>query len=242
MQFRPLSNGVECELAFGIPISALKITKNAQAKAGRVHVSVFALIHDSSGRIVDLVTRDLGREMKLSELPAVRNQWITYIQPVHLPAGHYTIDAAVVDEQGGQASAERLAAFVSGPGGISLSSIAVIQQVAPLPDAMEQETPFDIGQARILPAVNQLVPPTKPAGLYFVVYPSAGATRKPSVTVELFRDGMLVARNSPPIPKAEENGSLPFIIQLSLKPGDYEVRVTARQASSAAQTATALMG
>ncbi|MGH9584089.1 MAG: VWA domain-containing protein, partial [Bryobacteraceae bacterium] len=241
MQFRPGPNGSECELGFDIPISGLKIVSDAKTGQAHIHTSVFALIHDAKGQIVGKISRDLAREAPISAIAKLRRQTITYIQPVELPAGHYTIDTAIVDQQASKTSAKRIAVFVNAPNDIALSSITVVKQLEPLKSGRDPLNPFDLANGQILPAVDNRVPGSKPADVYFVVYPAkTGGAAKPTAIVQLFEDGAEIARQTPALPASGQDGSIPVLAQLSLKPGRYQIRVTVQQGSSAAQSSSAL--
>jgi len=67
--------------------------------------------------------------------------------------------------------------------------------------------------------------------------PTGGA---PRLSIEVLQDGKTVSTASPELPPADPTGAIPFMSTVSPAPGQYEVRVTARQGTSAASRMIAL--
>src|ERR1051325_9773501 len=97
-RFRPKADTVEYEVAFDVPISGLHVLINPKTGAGRIRVSVVALIHNNDGQVVGKVSRDLVRDVSKEELGNIANDHILYSEPVELPGGHYLVDTVVTDE------------------------------------------------------------------------------------------------------------------------------------------------
>ena len=66
----------------------------------------------------------------------------------------------------------------------------------------------------------------------------AGATAQPELSIDFLSDGKPVAHGEPKLPAADESGRIAYIAETpigTLKPGQYEVTVTVKQAGKAAQ-------
>jgi hypothetical protein len=68
--------------------------------------------------------------------------------------------------------------------------------------------------------------------VYFMIYPEASDRAKPAVRVRLLKDGRTVATLRPDIGSPDASGAIPMLLQLTDKPGSYEVRATVTQGNS----------
>ena len=68
--------------------------------------------------------------------------------------------------------------------------------------------------------------------LYMVVYP-AETGGAPRLSIEVMQDGKVVSRVSPELPPPDPTGAIPFMSSIQPAPGQYEIKVTARQGESA---------
>jgi VWFA-related protein len=151
MKFRPKRDAVEYEVAFEIPLSALRVVSNP--KTGRAHIqtSLVALIHNASGEIVGKVSRDLARDIPNAELGQLGNDRILYAEPVELPKGHYIVDAAVTDEQAGKTTVKRIAVFVDPGKNLGMSSLQMVRRLDPLAGPRDPLDPLEVDNGRIVP-------------------------------------------------------------------------------------------
>jgi hypothetical protein len=72
-----------------------------------------------------------------------------------------------------------------------------------------------------------------------VVYP-VQTTAAPRLSIEVLQNGKPVSSVSPELPAADQTGAIPFMSSIHPPPGQYEIRVTARQGGSAASRMIAL--
>jgi VWFA-related protein len=237
LNFRPKQNAVDYEMAFEVPISALKITANSQTGKSRVQASVLALIHNEKGDVVAKVSRELAREVSTAELAQLGKDKILYAEPVELPAGHYVIDTAVTDVLGGKTAVRRISVFVNPGKNLGLSSLEVVRHFEPMAGPRDLLDPFELGGGRITPTLSDSVASGKPVALYFVVYPSQIRAREnPKVTMELFRDGKKVAQQALDLPKPEADGSIQVLLQVSPDPGQCDIHIVAQQGRLVAES------
>ncbi|HEY0757788.1 MAG TPA: VWA domain-containing protein [Acidisarcina sp.] len=239
IEFRPEANAVECEMAFEVPISGLKLVSNPKTGKTHVQASVVALIHDEKGEVVGKVSRDLQRDVATADIPNLLKDRILYAERVDLPRGKYEVDAAVTDEQAEKSTVTRTTVRVD-PGDLGLSSLEVVRRVDPISGPRNPYDPFEVVSSRITPTLAESVPSTHPLGLYFVVYPSKVTTADPRITLQLYEQGKEVASKPFELPKAQPDGSIPVLLQLKPLPGDYDIRVTAEQGTLVAQSSRQL--
>ena len=238
LKFRANDNLVEYMLAFEVPVSGLKPVPVAKTNVARVRASLVALVRDSSGDVVDKVSRELWRD-----LPAGASQsadHILYTQPLVLPHGSYRIDAVVTDEQSGNASVHRLAVPPDPRVGLRLSSITVVGKVEPLNRERDALNPFELDNARIIPELSDGVSSSGPVTLYFILYPAKDLTAGAELVLEILRDGVAISRQKLNVPYQRPDGSVPIVCRISPGPGSYALILTARQGRLLAESSRSL--
>ena len=94
------------DLPSRFPISTLKSTPEPAEKKQKFHALLLAVVKDEKGEIVDKVSKDVpsevADELVVQELPRADN--MTYEHGVNLPPGKYTIETAVVDQEGNRSA------------------------------------------------------------------------------------------------------------------------------------------
>ncbi|HEY0795299.1 MAG TPA: VWA domain-containing protein [Acidisarcina sp.] len=239
IEFGPQSDGVQCEMAFEVPISGLRIISNPKTGKSSIRAAVVALIHNDKGQIVGKVSRDLTREVPTADASQLVKDRILYAEPVDLPRGQYVVDAAVTDELANKTTVTRTTVMVD-PGDLGLSSLELVRRMDPISGPRNPYNPFELGAGRITPTLAESVASGKPLALYFVVYPAKTAADEPRITLHLYQGGKEVASKPFALPKAQADGSIPVLLQLTPEPGQYDIRVTAEQGQLVAQSTRAL--
>jgi VWFA-related protein len=236
MKFRPGVEGVEYEVTFEIPLSALKTLANAKTGKSHAQAALVALIHDGSGAVVGKVSRELAREAPTSEWAQMGNDRILYAEPIELRPGHYVVDAAVTDELGGKTSVKRFSVFVAPTNSLAVSSLQLVRRFDPMTVPHELLSPFDLENGHVTPTLVGSVSSGSPVSLYFVVYPAKVAAEDLKVTLDLLQDGRKIARKPLNLGAPGVDGSIPMVVQLSPGPGHCDVLVTAQQGTAVAQS------
>jgi len=229
LRFRPKADAVEYEMAFDVPISGLRVVTNPKTGTGRIRVSVVALIHSGDGQIVGKVSRDLVRDVSKEELANIATDHILYSEPVELPGGHYLVDTAVTDELAEKISVKRKSVFVDSGKKFGVSSLALVRAVTPLPGPRDDRDPFQTDTGRIVPMLADSMPAGQPIGVYFVVYPSTDSEAKPTITLQVSRDGREVSLKNLDPPQLQADGSIPILLRITPDPGHCDIVVTAWQ-------------
>lgn len=244
VRFQPRAEGTQAALVFDVPMKDITFRKDESGKQYRTHVSVLALVKDGQGRVVAKLSRDVPVNEPTEKLEGFRNGRLIVTRVLRLQPGRYTVESAVTDREGEKISAKRAALAIPAVGaGVGLSGLTLIRRFDKAADDPEPDDPYVNGKTKIVPTLGARVPAGKGAmlSLYFLVYPQPGAGDRPKMTLEFLLDGVVVGQGSPELPQPDARGIIPYIANSSietLKPGQYEVRVTVTQGGTSAQEST----
>ncbi|SPE25539.1 exported hypothetical protein [Acidobacteriia bacterium SbA2] len=236
MRFRPGQNAVEHQVVVEIPVSGLRLRTDPVTRKDRAKVAVFAVVRNSSGEVVSKMGRQLTRQVNAKPAPSDQ---IFYAEPVELPSGHYTVDAAVTDEQSNQVSVKRIAFYVAPANEFGLSSLQLLSdRNRPATEPSEIET-LQMQSSPVIPTLTDSVSAGKALDLFFVLYPAktASSTDSPIVVLEMLHDGKEIVRKPLQLPKPEADGSVPMRLRFSPTQGQCDIFVVAQQGNKVAQSA-----
>jgi VWFA-related protein len=223
------------ELAFELPGAKLGATADPARKIHKFDVSLFALIKDADGQVVDKYSVDLPSFIPDANLAAVRATPLIFTHPVDLPPGHYTVDTAVVDREGSQASAEAGQIDVPAPSkGVGISSLVVVEHVEPANAQTDAADPLTFKGKHVVPMVEASVNPANKRYVYFVVYPDKSNTEKPKIHVEFKTGGQVFAESTADLPAPDATGTIPMFVAAATRPGNCELQITALQGKESA--------
>jgi hypothetical protein len=230
-RYRPGANGTLCALAAEIPLSALQPHANEDGVSTQLHGAFLALVKDASGQVVGKVSRELRYMLPNERVEAVRKGVVTVTQIFDVPAGRYTVETAVTDAMGGQASTKRNVFVVEPNSELALSDIAVARRVEALTEDRNLHDPLEFSGGKVTPSPNDTVDPGAATSLYFQIYPNAASSEKPELTLSFYVNGQPVARQKPELPAPDPDGTIPFLATARMSPGTYMVRATVKQGS-----------
>src|SRR5207249_8698014 len=139
---------------------------------------------------------------------AFRRGHYTQTYHVDLAPGRYTLETAVMDQEGTKGSAKRVSLIVpvEPPAAVGISSLALIRRIEPEPQggpgaALDAYDPFRFRGGKVVPTLDVAISSaTTELSYYFAIYPLASSAEKPQLTMEFLREGKLVARASPELP------------------------------------------
>jgi VWFA-related protein len=243
-QFRPNAANSQDEIVFEIPASNLTATPEPNLKRSRIHLSVLALVKDSSGQVVDKFSQDSPYEIPDENLAKARATAIMFTHPVSLPPGHYTLETAVLDQEGNRSSSGKAAFDSPEQKGVGLSSVLLVQHMEPVNGKVEPADPLQFqaeskqGQ-RVIPELATDLAPNVSPYVFFVVYPDQSIADKPKIQVEFLVDGRVLAKQVADLPAPDATGAIPMVINTAAKTGNCELRVTALQGASSARQSLA---
>jgi VWFA-related protein len=204
---------------------------------------------DGHGDVVDTFAQDVSLGGTPEQIEASRAQTLPLARRLKLSPGNYTVEFLVRDAVGNRSSGRRFALTVPAPeGALAMSSLVVVGSVDPADPKSDPTDPLRIADRRIVPNLGRPVAAAPGATLpiYYAVYVRPGEKEAVTATVEVSREGQIVARGSSPLPPADAAGRItglsPIPLQ-KLQPGTYEVKVTvSKQGLSAVETTTVTVG
>lgn len=236
-QFRPNVANSQNDFVIEIPAANLQATPEPALKRSRMHLSLLALVKDSSGEVVDKFSQDSPYEIPDENLVKARATSITLTHPLSLPPGHYTVDLAVLDREANRASTSKVVFESPEEKGVGLSSVLLVQNTEPVSGKIALADPLEFQPEptqgkRIVPELATALAATATPYVFFVVYPDKSIADKPKIQAELLVGGQVLAKQVADLPAPDATGAIPMVIKTAAKTGDCELRITAIQGGS----------
>jgi VWFA-related protein len=242
LRFARAPEAQQYTLVMEVPLSSFAFKK--EGSSYKAHFSFMAVLRHPTQGVVQKFSQDSPVEVPVEKKEALTRGNAIFTRSFSVAPGRYTLETVAQDENSKKTSVRKAVLLVPKVGPpLGVSSLAIIKRTEPVnPGALDSDDALRFGQTRIVP---QLGEPTLQAGeglpLFLVVYPVAGATEPPELTLALIREGTLVGRSSPELPKPDDKGEIAYIATIpstGLAPGRYEVRAILRQGTSAAEETT----
>ena len=224
-------------VVFDVPLENVTLTK--EEARFRLHTALLGLVKDSTGAIVQKVSRDLNSTGPMENYDATRAGHFIYTQYMALAPGRYTFESAVLDRESMKMGVKKQAVVIAPPGkDLAISSLTLVRKLAKPDKVGDVDDPFEFKGGKVTPELNEAVKGGKGAGigLYFVVY--AQKNQETKFSLEFMQDGKMVAKSDLPIPKADDNGRIHYVASLpieALKAGQYEVLAKVFQSGKGVQ-------
>jgi len=247
LDFGPVGSRVLCVATFQVPQRGLTVTEDAGKKTVRLHASVLGLMKDRNGQIAGKVSRDLNVEVPAEQAERLRQGDLIYTQWVELPPGLYTLESAVLDADGGKAGVKRADFEVPKPEDLTLSSISLVRRVDPAGVERDPLNPLEYRGGKVVPALSGTAKHGTDTSFYFVLYPAstgdgaADLSTKPSITVQFYLDGKLIADAAPPLTWNETARAIPVFFAARFQPGQYMVKVQVEQGKRETERSTSFV-
>ena len=233
--FRKDDANASVALAFELPSAKLGASADPARKIHKFEVSVLALVRDSNGEVVDKYSLDRPYYIPDANMEAARADAMTFTHSLDLPPGRYTVDAAVVDREGAQATTGSGSFEVlAPPKGLAISSLAMVQNVDPAGAKPDPADPFTLKDKHVVPMAQPVVGPSAKRWIYFVVYKDKSNPEKPKIRVEFKNGGQVFAEQTVALPEPDANGAIPMLVGAAARPGACELSITAIQGDQSA--------
>ncbi len=233
LRFRSENGTAQYAVVFNVPIANLTSIAEPEAKRHRYHACLLALAKDSQGQVEDWFSRDVPSFVADQYVPSLQARHMMFERSFHLPAGHHTIETAVVDEEGNRSSTNVLQVGNAVTNGPEVSDIMLAQKVEDLARSMDESDPFEASGRRVMPLAAAALPAGSNPYLYFVLYPKKDAG-KARLRVRFLRDGRQMADRTVAAGEPDATGAIPMLISAAQKPGNYEVQIVLTQGSVSA--------
>jgi hypothetical protein len=233
---------VEC------PLNALEFQVDNGGKF-LVHARVSQTVRSAEGKTVWQSKKEITLKEPVKKMPSRRAGSFYYMRQLQLPAGQYTVEAAVDDLIAGKSGtvSQPVHATDSGPG-LDVSDAMFVRPMNEAADRFEADQVLSYDGKALAPMLDPVFPANQPfeLRLYFIIYPDIRGA-KPEISLEILRDGKAVGRsqmafndeirnttteNGTMGSKGEQKHEFPYLTDMrdaTFDAGQYEARVTIRQ-------------
>ncbi|HTQ55301.1 MAG TPA: VWA domain-containing protein [Bryobacteraceae bacterium] len=228
-QFRPAGGEAAAAVLFELPASGLTATPEPAFHKHRIHASLFAVVKDSAGNIVDRFGRDFPYQIPDAQLSGIQAMPIDYTHTFRLPPGRYTVESVLLDRESRRASTSTLEFEDPQPKGVGLSSIVLVRRADPITEEPEEDDPFVFHDRKLIPALREHVKASPQPLLYFVVYPDRSLSERVRIRVEFSVGGQELAEKQMELPAPDSSGAIPMLVKADARPGKCQIKITALQ-------------
>jgi hypothetical protein len=218
---------------FEVPLRNLTIRPIAGGERQQVHASLFALIKDDGGRVVDRISRDLAHEFPTAKLDGFLAGNLTVSEAVPLQPGWYSLESVVIDRLTGKVSTQQVRTGIAARATPELSDIVLVRRLDKTDAAPGPDETFAIPGARITPSLSGIASSAEPVLFFFTAYAGKDGA-KPEASILLTRDGSPAGSVVPVLPAPDARGAMPVIASMRLAPGAYEMNVQLRKGAAQA--------
>lgn len=226
-----------------VPAGSFNFSIDAEKKTYHTDFSVVALVKDESQRVVRKLSNHYLLSGPLERLEAAKRGAVLFYREAELPAGRYTVAAAVYDALTGKAGVGASAPVLV-PGaeaaGPRVASVVIIDRAERSRAAdKDSGTPFRFGEMFVYPNLGQPLRKSavKEMALMLTVYASRGEKSPPKLTLEIAQDGRALAKAPLELPAPDASGRIQYASTIpteKLPPGDYQLVVNATDAHGTA--------
>jgi VWFA-related protein len=217
----------------------------AQDGAGllRARFSLLALVRDAGGAVAASFARDVPMQVTERLLAELQGRFLTYSKDLELPPGDYTLESVVRDQESGKLSMKK-SRFTVAPAmpGFGMSSVAVVEEVAPAEPDGAAGAVFRLGDKVVMPAGDGAVRGGRGAvaSLFVKLYAAEDTAAPFELELEVLRDSKPAIRGPVKLP-APPGKMLAQVLKVDvsrLPAGAYNVRLIARQGPHRAEEQT----
>jgi VWFA-related protein len=242
LQFGELPDGNMSTMAVEVPVSPLETKKDPHTDLYLAHVSIVAQIKDQSGTVVEHFAEDISRRGALESID--KDKSASIIMQRHFTAipGQYVMEAAVLDQFSGKASAERIEFEIpplkSGP---SLSQLVLVRKVEAFHEEDDPIEPMRYEKGKVTPNLSGRLPENaNSVSLFLILHPDPQISTPATLEIEVDRDGIPGRRTPLPLPvqNGEAASAIPYMANFrasSLAPGVYQVKAFMSQGGMTAE-------
>ncbi|MGH9494599.1 MAG: VWA domain-containing protein [Candidatus Sulfotelmatobacter sp.] len=222
-----LPSGNQNTLIVQVPVSAIETRNDPNSNLYSLHVTLVAQIKDKSGAVIEHFGEDIPRHGALSAKDS-QAQFITMQRHFTAEPGQYVLEAAVLDQTSGKSGAQRAEFEVPGdPDGPSLSDVAMVQRIDPVPEEADPDEPMRYGNGKVVASASDRVAKgTKELSFFFVVHSEGDPDSRPKLEMEVLKSGESIAKVHLTLRKTDGPATIPYLASIqagALPGGDYKV-------------------
>ncbi|MDP9324281.1 MAG: VWA domain-containing protein [Acidobacteriota bacterium] len=214
---------------------ALRFDRDAKTQTYRTDFSILARIVDSKGEVIRKSSQPYRLSGPLQQIEQAQRGDVLFFRQPALPAGTYTVEVAVHDALATRSGVRRETFIVpeAVPQSLQVSSLVLVARGERVqPDQRAQDNPLYVGDILIYPNLGEPIRKSREKALTFLVVVRPDTGSAPQATVEILRDGQVLAQAPSVLPGADASGRIQHIGQVSidaLSPGRYSLRLTTTQ-------------
>jgi hypothetical protein len=244
MHFRSAQNQSFGEIVLDVPLTSFKLQEDKAAGTFEGRFSYLAVIKNSNGDVVKKFGNEIPLKVPAAKMAALAQSHFIYTERVDLPPGRYTLETAVMDQQGETISADKRSILIAAAEDkLGLSSVAVVRTLKDKDQNTAPADPWLMGDKVVSPTLEPVIKkantPTVP--FYLVVYQNQQQKGvAPELTMEFTKDGQLLGSGPAPLPAADKDGRIQYVAQVpieQLPAGNYSVRFLVKQGNETADEA-----
>jgi VWFA-related protein len=229
-------------LALEVPVSGLQVREDASTHLNSAHLSVFATIKDNKGTQIERFSEDIARRWAAGGSAGSAPDFISFERSFAAPPGKYVLETAILDNNGGKASARRQAFEIPSSQSLpELSDLIVVRGIEPAGD--------EGGEPDLLWGSEQRVEPNlygqMPAGVhnvsvFLLAHTDAKLQEPATLNIEVLRDGTPL-KGKPLTTTLKAGAEFAPVLKgfaiNSAADGKYDIRATLTQGGKSAETA-----
>jgi VWFA-related protein len=192
--------------------------------------TVLVLVRDQGGRVVRKLSRRFLNSGPIEKADETRQGRMLVLRETWLPAGTYTVEAAVQDAPSGRLGVQRIPLEIA-PGAedsLRVSSLVVVGHATPHAEGPADAPALLLDGRQLYPSAAGPVSASggRPLPFFLVVHPARGR-QAPNATVELRQgDNSVFTAPAPLKPAIGRTTLLGGVPLEGVAPGGYELRVT----------------
>jgi VWFA-related protein len=245
MHFRGPENQSLAEIVIDVPLSSFKLQQNATTGTFDGSFSYLAVIKNEAGEVAKKFGNEIPLKVAADKMKALATSHFIYTERVDLPPGHYSLETAVMDQQGEAISAETADLKVpASEGKLDLSSVVVVRSMKDKDANTAPTDPWLMGEKVVSPTLEPVIVKSKTPTLpfYLVVYPNQKQATAPELTMEFTKDGQFLGSGPAPLTPPGKDGHIQYVAKVpveQLPSGNYSVKFVVKQGNETAnQTVT----
>jgi VWFA-related protein len=230
IQYQQKDGTRQASLVFELPRQDIKFVPYEKEEGkSKTHVAVLALVKNEQGLVVAKLSRDLPLLGPTDKVEPYRKGRFIITRNVTLKPGRYTVESAAADFEANKVATKKSVLVVlESPAGPMLSEMALVRRLDKADDPRVPDDPLQLKENRVVPTLDSEITEAKNGVIkvFLVLYPD-GTADKPRMAFDVLRDGQSVTRFQPETPAPNEDGVIPYFLNLpleQLRPGQYEIR------------------
>jgi VWFA-related protein len=245
--FKDVNGSAECVVVLDVPIGNLTLTEDKATKQYAGKLAYILLVKDGKGEIVKKLHNEIPLNVDAGKVDAIKaSSHFIDVQKFDLPPGRYTLESAVMDGDPARVSARKSVFMMpAADSSLLLSSVAPIRDMKPKGDTPDSD-PLLMANQVVSPMVNPKVKKGESKGVsfYVVIYPQKDSSDKPTLQMQISKDGQVLGGGAPPLGNPDQQGRIPYVATVpieQLTAGNYQVHFLAKQGARASDETVTFM-